>query len=193
MALCRTGLGNFQQNRFQQKNADLLKLWGLWNRMGFDKLSMNYGSNCQTRGWEPGGSSSRSEACVWIWGHESGNSYTVGRFWLSDPLCQGSLSVQSALGHRVTGLQGSLATSYWSCKPWGAFRCARNVWPLLSEKACEHTPCRCNSHMTDASLRWLINAISISKASSESQYSVIKELLLLITGFSTSRDTGRDR
>ena len=81
MALCRTGLGNFQQNRFQQKNADLLKLQGLWSCMGFDKLLMNYSSNCQTRGWEPGGSSSRSEACVWIWGQESGNSYTVGRFW----------------------------------------------------------------------------------------------------------------
>lgn len=25
--------------------------------MGFDKLSMNCSSSCQTRGWEPGGSS----------------------------------------------------------------------------------------------------------------------------------------
>lgn len=82
MALCRTGLGNFQQNRFQEKNADFFRLWGLWNCMGFDKLSMNYSSSCQTRGWEPGGSSSTSEACVWIWGRESGKYYTVGRFSL---------------------------------------------------------------------------------------------------------------
>ena len=46
---------------------------------------------------------------------------------------------------------------------------------------------------TDASAYWLINAINISKASSENQYSVFKELLLLITGFSMSRDTGRNR
>lgn len=48
--------------------------------MGSEKLSMNYGSNCQTRGCARGGSSSRSEACVWVWGHGSGNSYAVGSF-----------------------------------------------------------------------------------------------------------------
>lgn len=73
--------------------------------MGFDKLSMNYSSNCQTRGWEPGGSSNVSEACVWIWGHESGKYYSVGRLSLKDHLCQGSPSVLSALGLWVTGLQ----------------------------------------------------------------------------------------
>lgn len=40
---------------------------------------------------------------------------------------------------------------------------------------------------------WLFNCISISKASSENQYSVFKEVLLLITGFDMSGETGRNQ
>lgn len=32
--------------------------------MGFDKLSMNCSSSCQTRGWEPGGSSAAEAQLV---------------------------------------------------------------------------------------------------------------------------------
>ena len=46
---------------------------------------------------------------------------------------------------------------------------------------------------TEASACWLINAISVSKASPGNQYSVFKKHLLLITGFSMSRDTGRNQ
>lgn len=40
---------------------------------------------------------------------------------------------------------------------------------------------------------WLINTISISKASSENQYPVFKEVLLPISAFRMSRVTGRNQ
>lgn len=146
MALCRTGLRHFQQNRFQQKmlicwNCEVCGIvWGLrnfqWTTTAIAKLGAVRVVEVQAEVRLVSGSG--------VTGLETATPWAAFKFFMPDqPLCA------ECPGHGVTRLQGYPARSW---KAWHAFKIGRNAWPLLWGNAHGYTPCRCNSHRKEQNI-----------------------------------------